>query len=103
MAVAIMATEACSPRSRAGSGPDRLTVVLLSIASFLAVLALLARQLPATSQGGSHPVHLLRKIYTTTVIKTIAGDGGPSGTSVSQSVSSSRASAAVAAPTTRTS
>jgi hypothetical protein len=82
---------------------DRLTVALVSVATFLVVLALLVHQLPATSYARSSPVHLLRKIYRTTVVETIAGGSGPGGSSVSQSVSSSGSNATTAAPTTRTS
>lgn len=103
-AAAIMATDVSQARPRAGAGPDRLTVVLLTLAGFLAVLALLARQFPgAGAYHGSRPVPVLRKIYRTTVIETIEGSGGPSGTSVSQSVAGSGSSAAAIAPTTHTS
>ncbi len=92
-------------RRRWGSpaSSDRLTVVLCSVAAFMVVLALLAHQLPPPSYGRSNPVHVLRKIYRTTVVETIAGGSGPSGTSVSQSVSSSGTNRTAAAPTTRTS
>ncbi len=53
--------------------------------------------------GSSRPVPVLRKIYRTTVIETIVGGSEPSGTSVSQSVSSSGATGTAATPTTRTS
>jgi hypothetical protein len=90
---------------RGSSGPDRLTVVLFSMAAFLVVLALLASQLRAVpAHTGARPVLVLRKEYRTTVIETIANGSGPGGTSVSQSVSSSSAGGtAVAAPTTRSS
>ena len=88
------------------SGSDRLAVALFTIAAFLVVLAaLLARQMPAANYGGSHPVSVLRKIYRTTVVETIAGGSGPAGTSVtrSSSSSSSGSSAMAAVSTTRTS
>jgi hypothetical protein len=88
---------------RVRSGADRLTVMLFSVAAVLAVLAVLAHQLPASSQRVSRPVRILRKIYRTTVIETVAGAGQTTGTSVSQSVSSSGSAASAAAPTTRTS
>ena len=88
---------------RVRSGPDRLTVMLFSVAAVLAVLAVLTHQLPASGQRGSRPVRILRKIYRTTVIETVAGTGQATGTSVSQSVSSSGSAASAAAPTTRTS
>jgi hypothetical protein len=98
-------TPAAAPRRpdrrRSAGGPDRLTVVLFSLACFLALLALLSSQLRAASTS-PRPVVVLRKIYRTTVITTIAGGTGPNGTSVSQSVSGSGA-LPVAAPTTRTS
>jgi hypothetical protein len=90
-------------RRRSSSVPDRLAVMLFTIAAFLVVLALLARQLPTANYGGSRPVPVLRKIYRTTVIETIVGGSEPSGTSVSQSVSSSGATGTAATPTTRTS
>jgi hypothetical protein len=88
-------------RRRPVPGPDRLTVVLFSVACFLAVLALLSSQLQAPTRS-PRPVVVLRKIYRTTVVTTIAGGTGTTGTSVSQSVSGSGA-VPVAAPTTRTS
>jgi hypothetical protein len=92
-------------RRRGSSGPDRLTVVLFSLAAFLAVLALLAGQLRAASaNSGARPVLVLRKVYRTTVVETIAGGSRAGGTSVTQSVSSSGSGATtLAAPTTRTS
>jgi hypothetical protein len=88
-------------RARPRGGSDRWTVMLLTIAAVLTVFALLVWQLPVTRPLASSPIRVLRKIYRTTVIETVRG-GGPSGTSVSQSVQSSGASL-VAAPTTRTS
>lgn len=82
---------------------DRATVVLLSIAAFFIVLALLARALPAASYADSRPSPVLRKIYRTTVVETIAGGSGPGRTSVTQAVSGASPSSAPAAPTTRTS
>jgi hypothetical protein len=92
-------------RRPAAPGPDRVTVVLFSLASFLVVLALLAGQ-PAgePSHRAAHPVLLVRKIYRTTVVEEVTGATGNGGTSVTQSVSSSGASDSTAAtPTTRTS
>ncbi len=92
-----------APR-RSGSGPDRLTVLLLSLAGFLAVLALLAWQLQPSAQSAAKPVMVVKREYTTTVIETVPGSSGAGGTSVSQSVSSSGGGyAASAAPTTRSS
>jgi len=89
------------PRGRGGS--DRLSVVLFSVAAFLAVFALLVSQLPPSSSTASQPFPVLRKIIVTRIIETIVGGTGPSGTSVSQSVSGSSSSPSVAAPTTHTS
>lgn len=89
-------------RRRASSGPDWVTVALLSVSAFLVVLTLLSRQLPAIGASGTRSVQVLRKIYRTTVVETIAGGSGRSGTSVSQSVSNSAASTPTA-PATRTS
>ena len=80
---------------------DRMTVVLFSFAGFLAVLALLAHQMPAFGHSGSPPSPVLRRIYRTTVIETIVGTGGR--TAVTRSVSGSTSSAAQSAPTTRVS
>jgi hypothetical protein len=92
-------------RRPAAPGPDRVTVVLFSLATLLVVLSLLATQLAgATSHRAARPVLLVRKIYRTTVVETVTGAIGHGGTSVSQSVSSSGASGGtVATPTTRTS
>jgi hypothetical protein len=92
-------------RAPAHRGADRLTVVLLSVAAFLSVLALLGTQMRAAA--ASHPraprVVLVRRIYQTTVVETTAGAGaGPP--AVTQSVSSSGGGGSiVAAPATRTS
>jgi hypothetical protein len=78
---------------------DRLTVVLFTLAGFLAVLAVLAHQLPAFGRSDSRPSPVVRKIYRTTVIETLVGSAGPTG--VTRSGSSS--SATQPAPTTRVS
>lgn len=110
--MATTATEARSagrsrtrPGRRAASGPDRLTVLLLTIAAFLAVLAVLAGQLQATGSGSpARPVVVLRKVYETRVVETVNGAGaGAGGTSVTQSVSSSGSASPASAPTTRSS
>lgn len=90
------------PRATSRRGPDRLTVVLISVAAFLSVLALLGTQLRAAASRPRTPrVVLVRRIYRTTVVETIAGGGGPA---VSESVSSSGSTGSVSAvPTTRTS
>lgn len=80
---------------------DRLTVVLFTVATFLAVFAILAHQLPAFGRTDHRASPVLRKIYRTTVVETIVGSGGP--TSVSRSVSGSSSGPAPAAPATRVS
>lgn len=93
-------------RARRRSGPDRITVMLLALTGFLAVLALLAAQLRAAAPAASAPaprVVVLRRIYRTTIVEDglAAGRGGAATVSVSTSGASSGAS--TAAPTTRTS
>ncbi|MGZ4218612.1 MAG: hypothetical protein ACXVS6_12270 [Solirubrobacteraceae bacterium] len=82
---------------------DRLTVVLFSFAAFLAVLAVLAHQLPVFGRSDSRPSPVVRKIYRTTVIETLVGSAGPTGVTRSVSGSSSSSSATQPAPTTRVS
>ncbi len=104
------ATEARSARggrlTRFGPGPDRLTVAMLTVSAFLFVLALLAAQLRAAPAPARHRVVLIRRVYQTRVVETVVGQGPASaatgGSSVTQSVSSSGATA-VPAPTTRAS
>ena len=93
--------------ARGADGPDRLTVALLSLAAFLTVLGLLAGQFAASAAPPRpHRVVLVRTVYSTKVIETIAGGSGQ--TSVSRSVTGSATGASAsagstAAPTTRTS
>ena len=78
--------------------------MLMTLAGFLLVLALLASQLRPTAPAPRRPVVVLRRVYETRVIETIPGGSGRGGTSVSQSVSSSGAvGGGSASPTTRTS
>ncbi len=80
---------------------DRATVVLLTLAVFLVLLGVLARE--AESGGNvvaTRPVTVLRKIYETKVIETVPANSNVRA-GVSQSVSGS--AAPIAAPTTRTS
>jgi hypothetical protein len=106
MAAATEARPAQAGRStRKRFGPDRLTVALLTVTAFLFVLAMLATQLQAAPAPARHRVVLIRRIYETRVVQTIQGHGGAGatgGNSVTQSVSSSGATAAPA-PTTRAS
>jgi hypothetical protein len=93
--------------ARGTDGPDRLTVALVSLAAFLTVLALLAGQFAASAAlPAAQRIVLVRTVYRTKVIETIAGGSG--GTSVSRSVTGSVTGASTgagstAAPTTRTS
>jgi hypothetical protein len=91
---------AVGPAKRRATGPDRLTVVLVSLAVFLGLLAFLADQLRGAYSGHQSPrTVVLRRVYETTIVQTIPGPG--SGTSVSQSVSSSGSGyTASPAPTT---
>jgi hypothetical protein len=83
-------------RSRA-TDPDRLTVMLLTLAAFLVVLALLASQFKVTAAGRAGPLILHRRVYETRVVETIVGPSG-GGSAVTQSVSSSGSTATVAPP-----
>lgn len=75
---------AAATTSRRAGVPDRLTVVIATVAAFLALLALLAWQFRSTPAVRPRPVVVLRKVYETRVI----GNGsGPS--TVSQSGSGS--------------
>jgi len=79
-------------------------VLLLSIAAFLLVLALLASQLAqSTAVLAPHPVVVLRRIYETRVIESGPDSSAAGATSVTQSVSNSGSAAAPAAATTRSS
>lgn len=90
-------------RAAAGGGSDRVTVVLFTLAAFLAVLALLAWQLGAASVRHRAAVTVLRRVYETTVVETVVG-AGRAGSSVTQSTSSAGGSSAYsAAPATRSS
>jgi hypothetical protein len=107
--VASTATEPVRPRpggrSRA-SGPDRVTVLLLTVAAFLGVLSMLARELEASEPKRiAGPVVVTRRVYETRVIETVPARARipAGGTSVSQSTSSSGPVSAGTAPATRTS
>lgn len=92
-------------RARSRRGPDRVTVMLTTLAIFLVVFAVLATRLRATPAASSAPaprVVVLRRIYQTTVVS----DGAPHGRAGRATVSVSTSGAAsptAAAPTTRTS
>ena len=108
MAAITTATEAVRPRPggrRKTSGPDRVTVLLLTVAAFLGVLALLARELETSEPAKvAHPVVVIRRVYETRVVTTVrGGSGSGTGTSVSQSSSSSGPVSAAPAASTRSS
>ncbi len=102
---AVRPPDPCPPaaaRGRASAGPDRVTVILFSLAAVLVVLTLLTKQLTASAATPVPRQIIVRKVYRTTIVDTAGGPG--TGTSVSQSVSSSGASySASPAPTTRSS
>lgn len=102
--VATATVMATSTHKASADGPDRLTVMMLAVAAFLVVLALLASQFQASAAPVKPRVIVMRRVYQTRVIETISGPGR-GGPPVSQSVSSSGApSTSVAvAPVTRTS
>ena len=89
------------PRRPAATGPDRLTVVLLTLAGFLALLALLAGQLGSGATTRLRPIATIRRVYETRVIETVVGGAG--GSSVTQSSSSTGSYGSSAPATTRTS
>jgi hypothetical protein len=99
VAAAATATEATAAVT------DRLTVALLTLATFFVLLGFLAKEVESSSTGPARrPVTVLRRVYETRVIETIPPGTNVRGgaTSVTQSVSGS-ASPVAAAPTTRTS
>jgi hypothetical protein len=97
----VVATISTGPRRSAG--PDRITIYLLSLGAFLAVLALMAWQLRSAPTPPARPVVVLRRVYQTKVVETVIGAAKGSG-GVTQSVSSSGATVPVAsAPATRAS
>lgn len=99
--MATVATTSAKPRGSAAAGPDGITVAFLTLAAFLAVLAVLAWQVRSTPRRPAHRVVVLRRVYETRVVETVPGRGA---SSVSQSVSSSGATSSLSsAPTTRSS
>ena len=84
------------------AGPDRITVMLITLAVFLTVLALLAGQLRANVGVRAHPQLVLRRIYITRVVETVPASAR-GGSSVTQSVSSAGTSSPTGVPTTRSS
>lgn len=109
--MAVATTEAPRRAARPRGGLDRTTVVLFSLAAFLAVLALLISQLAARPTAPARRELIVRREYRTTVIETVLGSTA-GGTTVSRSATSSAAaqsapaappSPAPPAPTTRVS
>jgi hypothetical protein len=90
-----MADRDASPR-RDGSGADRISVTLFSVAGFLAVLALLGSQLGQTAAHSAHRPVVVRRIYATTVDERVIGPRD--GTASSSSTESSSSSAAAPLP-----
>ena len=77
--------------------------MLLTLAAFLSILALLAWQVRSAPARPAHRVVLLRRVYETRVVETVIGPARGGGT-VTQSVSSSApASSLSTVPTTRSS
>ena len=85
-------------------GPDRVTLGLITLACFFAVLALLGAQLATPAARKPPRTALVRKIYRTTIDETIVGSRsrGPS-SSTSESRTLGAASAEPAPVGTRTS
>jgi hypothetical protein len=89
---------------RSRGGPDRVTVVLLTLATFLAVFAILAARLqvtPGPAPAPSPRVVVLRRVYRTTIVDD--GRPGRRGRAPTVSVSTSGAAPTTPPPTTRTS
>ena len=102
--VAMAAVATTSPRraTAAGRGPDRITVVLVTLTVFLVILAGLAWQVRAAPPRPAHRMVIVRRVYETRVVETVVG--APGANRVTQSVSSSgSASALPASATTRAS
>jgi hypothetical protein len=96
-------TAATTTRPQRAAGPDRVTVMLLTLTVFLIILGALAWQMRSVSARPVRRMVVLRRVYETRVIETVVGATGD-GSSVTRSVSSSGSAAALpAAPTTRTS
>jgi hypothetical protein len=83
-------------------GPDGVTVMMLTLAAFFAVLAILASQVRGVPARHPGRVVVVRRVYQTRVLETIVG-GSRGGSSVTQSVSSSAGASPSVLPTTRAS
>lgn len=88
---------------RRATGPDRISVMLLTLTVFLLILAGLAWQVRSAPARPGPRVVVVRRVYETRVVETVVGAQG-GGSSVTQSVSSSGSSSVLpAAATTRAS
>jgi hypothetical protein len=96
-----MAATTTSHRARGSAGPDRVTVMVLSLAAFLVIFAGLAWQMRTAPARAAHRMVLVRRVYETHVVETVVGPTA-GGSSVTQSVSSS-VPASSPAPATRSS
>jgi len=94
------------PRKRRPARPDRPSLILFSLAGFMAVLAALAVQVHPAAGSHSGRALLVRRIYTTTVVETVAAGRVPSRTvtvTAGAPPAPPTAAPAVPAPTTRSS
>jgi hypothetical protein len=97
---AAMATATTSPRRPVTTGPDRITMLMLTLAAFLAILALLAWQVRAAPARPARHMVVLRRVYETRVVESVIG-AARGRSSVTQSVSrATPASSVSTAPTT---
>lgn len=101
-----MATVATTSPRRAtvtAAAADGVAVMLLTMAAFLVIVALLAWQVRSAPAQPRPRVIVLRRVYETRVVETVIGAAGERST-VTQSVSSSAPLASVSTgPTTRSS
>jgi hypothetical protein len=89
---------------RSRGRPDRVTVMLLTLAAFLAVFAVLAARLrmtPALAPSPSPRVIVLRRVYRTTIVDD--GRTDSRGRAATVSVSTSGTAPTTTPPTTRSS
>jgi hypothetical protein len=85
---AAVAVATISARTARSTGPDGVTVTMLTLAGFLAILALMAWQIRSSPARPPRRMIVVRRVYETHVIETIVG-ATHGGNSVTQSVSSS--------------
>ena len=81
-------TAATTTSRRRATGPDRITVMLLTLTVFLIILAVLAWQVRSVPARTARRMVVVRRVYETRVVETVVGAPG-GGSSVTQSVSSS--------------